>query len=297
LALAHPAGEQCSAKCKATGRRCERRVIGGGPCYVHGGNARQVKAKRDQRVLVAEARAAAAAEPVVLERREPEELLIDLLDDVNRILQQIKSELHGNVVSPALLQAAGEWFDRTARVAKTVIDGDLSQKLHARIGWLAAVLQQIKSELHGNVVSPALLQAAGEWFDRTARVAKTVIDGDLSQKLHARIGWLAADRAATCWALLAAIVEASPLSAAQRLQLWESRFDGIRAVQDGSAPARLSGDALHRFADGLLEAAAAERVLADGVMPWDGEDSPATDDLAEGGSEPDVGRRAGVVSQ
>ena len=243
MALAHPAGEQCSAKCKATGRRCERRVIGGGPCYVHGGNARQVKAKRDQRVLVAEARAAAAAEPVVLERREPEELLIDLLDDVNRILQQIKSELHGNVVSPALLQAAGEWFDRTARVAKTVIDGDLSQKLHARIGWLAA------------------------------------------------------DRAATCWALLAAIVEASPLSAAQRLQLWESRFDGIRAVQDGSAPARLSGDALHRFADGLLEAAAAERVLADGVMPWDGEDSPATDDLAEGGSEPDVGRRAGVVSQ
>jgi hypothetical protein len=124
------------------------------------------------------------------------------------------------------------------------------------------ILQQIKSELHGNVVSPALLQGAGEWFDRTARVAKTVIDGDLSQKLHARIGWLAVDRAATCWALLAAIVEASPLSAAQRLQMWESRFDGIRAVQDGSAPSRLHGDALHRFTDSLIEAAAREQAVA-----------------------------------
>jgi hypothetical protein len=217
--LAHPAGEQCSAKSKATGRRCERRVIGGGPCHVHGGAAKQVKAKREQRIVVAEARAAAAAEPVVLQRREPEELLIDLLDDVNRILQQIKSELHGNVVSPALLQAAGEWFDRTARVAKTVIDGDLSQRLHARMGWLAA------------------------------------------------------DRAATCWALLAAIVAESPLSAQQRLQLWESRFEGIRAVQDGSAPSRLQGDALHRFSDSLLEAAAVERAVADGVMPWDEADT------------------------
>ena len=107
-------------------------------CYVHGGNARQVKAKREQRVAVAEARAAAAVEPAaVLQRAEPEEVLIDLLDDVSRILAQIKSELHGNVVSPVLLAVAGEWMDRSMRVAKVITDGDLSTKLHQRVGWLA----------------------------------------------------------------------------------------------------------------------------------------------------------------
>jgi hypothetical protein len=56
------------------------------------------------------------------QRREAEEVLIDLLDDVTRILDQIKSELHGNVLSPALLAVAGEWFDRTARIAKVLTD-------------------------------------------------------------------------------------------------------------------------------------------------------------------------------
>ena len=58
-------------------------------------------------LTVAEARAAAAVEPVVGQRREAEEVLIDLLDDVTRILARIKSEmLHGNIVSPVLLKSA-----------------------------------------------------------------------------------------------------------------------------------------------------------------------------------------------
>ena len=132
---------------------------------MHGGAAKQVKARRQQRVAIAEARAAAAVEPVVVQRREAEEVLIDLLDDVTRILARIKSEIHDNGVSPVLLQVCGEWMDRSMRVAKVLTDGDLATKLHARKGWLAQ---------------------------------------DRSQQL---------------WGHLAAIVEASPLSAQQKSAL------------------------------------------------------------------------------
>ena len=157
-----------------------------------------------------EARVAAGVEPVVLTRREPEEVLADLLDDVTRILEQIKSELHGNVVSPALLAVAGEWFDRVARVAKILTDGDLPTRLHERLGWLAA------------------------------------------------------DRASQLTALLAAIVEAAPLTAQQRLAVWESRFDGLQAVADGRAPARMLGDQTADFTEALQTAAAVERAAAEG---------------------------------
>jgi hypothetical protein len=137
LALAHPLGQQCTAKAKATGQRCGRRVIGGGVCWVHGGNAKQVKAKREQRVLVAEARVATGVEPAVVQRQEPEQVLLDVLADTNTMLQAIKNEMRDNLVNPVLLQLAGEWFDRVARIAKVVTDGDLAMKLHARLGWFA----------------------------------------------------------------------------------------------------------------------------------------------------------------
>ena len=71
-----------------------------------------------------------------------------------------------------------------------------------------------------------------------ARIGKTVTDGDLATKLHQRLGWLAEDRVATVFAFLAAIVEASPLSAAQRLQVWEAPYDGLKRIADGQHPFR-----------------------------------------------------------
>lgn len=222
--LANPLASQCTARSKATGERCRHQVVGGGPCHMHGGKANQVAARRQERVAIAEARAAAGVESVVVQRAEPEELLLDLLDDVNRILQRIKSEMHESIVSPPLLAVAGEWFDRTARVAKTVIDGDLATKLHDRIGWLAR------------------------------------------------------DRADTVWGHLAAVVEASPLTAAQKLAVWESVGDGLRLIHDGRAPFRLSGDAVHRFSDRLQVEAAREAALAEGLS-WGPESE--SDVLAE----------------
>ena len=78
-----PLTSRCTAKAKSTGKQCRQWVRGGGVCPSHGGAARQVKAKREQRVLVAELEAKAAAQTVV-ERREPEELILDALHDTMR---------------------------------------------------------------------------------------------------------------------------------------------------------------------------------------------------------------------
>jgi hypothetical protein len=87
-------------------------------------------------------------------------------------------------------------------------------------------------------------------------------------------------------------VEASPLTAAQKLALWESKFDGLRAIQDERAPFRLSGDELHRFTDSLIERSAVERAVADGIR-WDShspedEDESDVDVLAEERGSADV---------
>jgi hypothetical protein len=148
------------------------------------------------------------------------------------------------------------------------------------------VLARIKADLHGGVVNPILLELCGEWIDRLGRLTKIIVDGELSEKLEKRLGWMAEDRAATLWGHLAAIVKASPLSAADKLAVWQARFDGLRAISNGAFPFRLSADELHRFSDGLMEAAAREQAAAqaaaDGVV-WD-DSGPDSDSDGEVGS-------------
>ena len=144
----HPLSEQCTAKSKRSGQRCQHLVIGGGVCWIHGGRAPQVAARREQRVLLAEAEAAA---PAVVETREPEEILLDALHDTNAVLRQIKHELGAGSLSSTLLAVAGEWFDRVARIAKVVVDGDIAARLERRrervtaeqVDALSAVLRNV----------------------------------------------------------------------------------------------------------------------------------------------------------
>jgi hypothetical protein len=224
--LAHPLGQQCEATAKGTGRRCERRAIAANVCYIHGGRARQVKQKAEQRLAVYDAQVAAQAEPTVIERREPEELILDALHDTN------------------------------------------------------AVLQQLKAELHGGSVNPILLQLAGEWLDRLGRLGKVITDGDLATKLHERLGWLAKDRADVCFAMLESIVEASPLTAAQRLAVWEARYDGLKRIADGQHPFQFSDGERRRFTDRLQVEAARESALAEGLS-WGPDSESDSDVLAE----------------
>jgi hypothetical protein len=218
----HPLNQQCTAKAKSTGERCERRVVGAAVCWVHGLNAPQVRAKQQQRIALAEAQAAVS--DVVVVQREPEELLLDALQDTN------------------------------------------------------AVLQQIKSELHGGSVNPVLLHLAGEWLDRLGRLGKVITDGDLSQKLRERIGWLARDRADTLLGHLAAIATAAPLTAADKLRLWESVGDGLRLIERGEMPFRFSDGERRRFTDRLQVEAAREAPLAEGLS-WGPDSDVLTEDL------------------
>jgi hypothetical protein len=113
-----------------------------------------------------------------------------------------------------------------------------------------------------------------------ARIGKTVTDGDLATKLHQRLGWLAEDRVATVFAFLAAIVEASPLSAAQRLQVWEAPYDGLKRIADGQHPFRFSDGERRRFGDRLQVEAAQESALAEGLS-WGPDSESDSDVLAE----------------
>jgi hypothetical protein len=121
----HPLAEQCSATSKASGKRCQRRVIGGGPCIMHGGKARQVKARREQRILVWQAEQRTLP-PIVEPELEPtaDEILIGLLRDVRRTFEHVKAGLVGNSDPSALatwLSVMGEWADRLDRVSKSAI--------------------------------------------------------------------------------------------------------------------------------------------------------------------------------
>lgn len=226
--LAHPLGQQCTAKAKATGKRCERRCVASTVCHVHGQRARQVKQKQEQRLALYDAQMAAGQDPVVVVQREPEELLIAALTDVNEVLSAVKSQMRNNIVDPILLEVCGQWIDRLGRLGKVIVDGDLSTKLHTRLGWLAK------------------------------------------------------DRVAVCWAMMAAVVAESPLSAEQKSALWQSRFAGLRAIEAEQRPFRLEGVELHRFGDSLLEQAAVEAAVAAGEpMPWDSEDSESESVPAE----------------
>lgn len=167
--------------------------------------------RREQRVLLAEAQAAA---PTVV-MAEPEQILLSSLHDANATLQAIKAQL---------------------------------SELTASAG----------------AVSPAMLGLIGDWLDRVARISKIIVDGEIAERLEKRLGWAARDRADMMWGMLAAMLKAAPLTAADRLLLWNIVGAAARLVADGVEPLRLSRDEVHRFTAELQTAAVREREAAEG---------------------------------
>jgi hypothetical protein len=183
-------------------------AIGAPVCIMHGGKAAQVRRKAEERVLVAEAKAAVPATVVV--QKEPEEILIDVLADTNTMLQGIKDQMRSNVVNPHPLGVCGEWFDRVARIAKVVTDGDLSTKLHNRLGWMA---QDLASQL-------------------TARNQRRLCGGMCLQRLPDPSGWLGtgANPASNVRAVLVGCLTASPVSSPRRADQGRRLRPGVPAV-------------------------------------------------------------------
>jgi len=69
--------------------------------------------------------------------------------------------------------------------------------------------------------------------------------------------------------------------------VWESRFDGLQLVANGTVPARMLGDATVRFTAALQVAAAEEKALAEG-LPW-GDDSESDPDALAEDTQSDLG--------
>lgn len=222
----HELSQQCEARAKSTGERCGRRVVAAKVCWVHGLAAKQTRDKQQQRLALWEVQQARAAEPLVIEQVEPEQLLLDALHDTNQVLQAIKAQMRNNIVDPLLLETCGTWLDRISRLGKVITDGDLSAKLHARLGWQAE------------------------------------------------------DRSQQMWGLLAAVVKAADVSAADRLRLWNSVETALRSIMAEQSPLRLTRDEMHRFGDSLLEAAAREEAAAEGIT-WSDSDSESDSDSVD----------------
>ncbi|MCO7238408.1 hypothetical protein [Aeromicrobium sp. CnD17-E] len=149
-----PLGEQCPATSKRTGERCQLRVIGGGPCRWHGGNAPQVRAAREARIFAAEALAAERLEvgPVpdvgaVLELAMGDAHLIK-----ERLMEQLVGEGYSNV---AAQRAASEAIDRASRTAKAYADAGVDER-RARVAESQVRLAESQGQLLARVVQIVL---------------------------------------------------------------------------------------------------------------------------------------------
>jgi hypothetical protein len=122
-----PTSAQCTATAKSTGRRCERRTLGGpGVCYVHGGNASQVKAAREARIIQMRAQLA-DREPQP--PRHPAEVLLSAIDGSDRVMLQLRRDFELGVLSPELHRAFGEALDRSGRLSKLALDASATERL------------------------------------------------------------------------------------------------------------------------------------------------------------------------
>lgn len=142
----HPLSEQCPAKSKRTGFRCQQWVIGGGPCRMHGGSAPQVRAAREARIVAAEAALEAPKTTA-----EAADVLLGAMNDSHAILQRLKQNIANGRVTAADLDALGQWVDRASRTAKVVADAGLEERRvaisEAQGALLAGAVNQILAEM------------------------------------------------------------------------------------------------------------------------------------------------------
>jgi hypothetical protein len=141
-----------------------------GVCAVHGGSSARVKARREQRILLAEAGAKtlpAVIEP--LEEPTADQLLISLLSDVKSTLQQIKLSI-ADSPSPTLLVLLGDWLDRADRISRSVIMTGAEERAEQR---KVAISEELARQI------ATMMFVAVTSFDLTARQQVNVVQAVL----------------------------------------------------------------------------------------------------------------------
>src|SRR6266487_1088393 len=93
-----PFVEPCTARAKSTRQPYRVRVVGGGPCRVHGGAAPQVRAKRFERIALSEE---LARHP----HKHPADVLLEALRLNDLLAKKALEAVDAGKVTPRLMRA------------------------------------------------------------------------------------------------------------------------------------------------------------------------------------------------
>jgi hypothetical protein len=118
-------GEQCTARSKASGERCKRLVRGGGVCIVHG-ETRAGRAKRMERVALAEELARAP-------RRSAADVLSEALHLADVLGKRALAQVEAGDVKPKLLREVVDASARAGALARSVLSAQ-AEAVRARSG-------------------------------------------------------------------------------------------------------------------------------------------------------------------
>jgi hypothetical protein len=164
---------------------------------MHGGAAKQTKARREQRVLPYEAEQKAAPPQPELPEPTADETLVAVLKDVRTTLQHLRVEMAVNA-SPTLLALLGDWLDRADRISRSVIITRAEERIAQR---KAAVTEEqvdtLATAMHVGVMASDLsarqrlevMEAVLEAIGRSIAGELPLVSGEEIQR------WLAAARA------------------------------------------------------------------------------------------------------
>jgi hypothetical protein len=115
------ASTQCTARSSRSGKRCKRLVRGGGVCVMHGGAAPHVKAKRLERLALAEQLESAP-------RRHPGAILLDAVHTADILAQQARAEVAQQGVTVKTARALIDATIRAATLSRSALSAEAEDR-------------------------------------------------------------------------------------------------------------------------------------------------------------------------
>jgi hypothetical protein len=154
VSASNPLSERCPAKAKSTGEQCRKWVVGTGVCPEHGGNARQVRAAREARIVAMSAELEAAKKGQPFERRHPGEVLMTAVLASDVLLTHLLDKRAAGELTAEESTALGWAIDRAARTSKTALDANIAERLteirerptRMLVDQLVAVLRSVSAD-------------------------------------------------------------------------------------------------------------------------------------------------------
>jgi hypothetical protein len=252
--------EQCTATSVRSGQRCRRLVVASNVCTTHGGAAPQVKAKRAERIALAEQFAKTP-------RRHPAEVLMDAVHVNDVLAQSVLREVEaGGTVTVKQVKALVEASNRSATLARTALSADAEQRLSrdsshdarrveaALTHFMAAVglTGDTKAEAALRASVAAVSDGTTNALERAVDQRGTGLDQQTAERVAVVLNWL-----------LARIgMRSSPWARGQLAMAMRGLADPSVVLVDVPAPRSFWAELAAVAADGLSRASAERLPLA-----------------------------------